>query len=107
VRAAYDWGKRVAERLANAHDRDGHGVTRHFRALLGAMARNQNRSTPMLTAMLAHVRQVTRSSWPGLFPCDHLAHLPHTKNALEQCFGAHRDHERRTTGRKGASPALV
>src|SRR4030095_3243034 len=28
-------------------------------------------------------------------------------NALEQYFGAHRYHERRTTGRKGASPALV
>jgi hypothetical protein len=33
--------------------------------------------------------------------------LPRTHNDLEQCFGAHRYHERRATGRKGASPALV
>ena len=107
VRAAYDWVKRVAEMLANAQDLDSHGVKRHFRALLGAMARNQNRSTPTLTAMLAHFRKVTRSYWPGLFHCYHIAHLPRTNNALEQFFGAHRSHERRTTGRKGASPARV
>jgi hypothetical protein len=28
-------------------------------------------------------------------------------NELEQAFGTHRYHERRATGRKGASPALV
>jgi len=34
-------------------------------------------------------------------------HLPPTNNALEQYFGAVRYHERRATGRKGASPGLV
>jgi hypothetical protein len=33
--------------------------------------------------------------------------LPRTNNALEQYFGAHRYHERRATGRKGPSPALM
>jgi hypothetical protein len=33
--------------------------------------------------------------------------LPRTNNALEQTFGSHRYHERRATGRKAASPALV
>jgi hypothetical protein len=33
--------------------------------------------------------------------------LPRTNNALEQFFSVHRDHERRTTGRKGTSPASV
>jgi len=33
--------------------------------------------------------------------------LPPTNNALEQCFGAVRYHERRATGRRGASPGLV
>ena len=33
--------------------------------------------------------------------------MPRTNNALEQPFGAHRHHERRATGRKAASPALV
>ena len=33
--------------------------------------------------------------------------LPRTNNDLEQLLGAHRHHERRATGRKGASAALV
>jgi hypothetical protein len=33
--------------------------------------------------------------------------LPRTKNDLEQFFGAYRYHDRRTTGRKVASPGLV
>ena len=33
--------------------------------------------------------------------------LPRTNNDLEQFFGRHRYHERRASGRKGASPALV
>jgi hypothetical protein len=107
VCAAYDWVKRAAVILANAHKRDGNGVKRHFRALLRAMARRQNRSDTPLAAMLAHFRKVTRSYWPGLFHCYHLADLPRTNNDLEQFFGAHRYHERRATGRKGASPALV
>ena len=36
-----------------------------------------------------------------------MADLPRTNNALGQLFGAHRYHERRASGRKGASPALV
>jgi hypothetical protein len=107
VRAAYHWVKRVAEILANAPERDGAGVKRHVRALLGAMATHQRRSAPPLAAMLAHFQKVTRSYWPGLLHCYHIADLPRTNNALEQFFGAHRYHERRATGRKGASPALV
>ena len=33
--------------------------------------------------------------------------LPRTNNDLEHCFGSARYHERRASGRKGASPALV
>src|SRR5262249_5046904 len=33
--------------------------------------------------------------------------LPRTNNDLEQLFGSHRYHERRASGRKGASPGLV
>jgi hypothetical protein len=107
VRAAYHWVQRVAEILANATERDGDGVKRHLRALLGAMAKHQHRSAPTLTAMLAHFQKVTRSYWPGLWHCYHIADLPRTNNDLEQFFGAYRYHERRATGRKGASPALV
>jgi len=52
-------------------------------------------------------RTVTASYAPGLFHCYDVPHLPPTNNALEQCFGAVRYHERRATGRKGASPGLV
>ena len=52
-------------------------------------------------------RTVTASYAPGLFHCYDVSHLPPTNNALEQYFGAVRDHERRATGRKGASPGLV
>jgi hypothetical protein len=107
VRAAYDWVKRVAQILANATARDGNAVKRHLRALLGAMAKHQHRSAPILAAMLAHFHKVTRSYWPGLFHCYHRSDVPRTNNDLEQVFGAHRYHERRATGRKGASPALV
>ncbi len=52
-------------------------------------------------------RTVTASYEPGLFHGYAVPHLPPTNNALEQCFGAVRYHERRATGRKGASPGLV
>lgn len=107
MRAAYDWVKRVAQILANATELDGNAVKRHLRALLGAMAKHQHRSAPTLAVMLAHFQKVTRSYWPSLFHCYYLSDVPRTNNDLEQFFGAHRYHERRATGRKGASPALV
>jgi hypothetical protein len=54
-----------------------------------------------------HFVKVSRSYWPGLFACYDTAALPRTNNDLERAFGSHRYHERRATGRKGASPALV
>ena len=56
---------------------------------------------------LEHFLKVTRSFWPGLFQCYDHHDLPRTNNALEQVFGAYRHHERRVTGRKGASPSTV
>ena len=52
-------------------------------------------------------RKVTASYGPQLFHCYDTPDLPPTNNALEQCFGSARYHERRATGRKGASPGLV
>ena len=54
-----------------------------------------------------HFLKVSRSYWPGLFQCYDTAGLPRTNNDLERVFGSHRYHERRATGRRGASPALV
>jgi hypothetical protein len=107
VRAAYRWVKHAARILANAQQLDGAGVKRHLRALLGAMTRHQQLSCPALATMLTNFRKVTQSYWPGLFHCYQIPDLPRTNNDLEQFFGAQRHHERRATGRKGASPALV
>ena len=51
--------------------------------------------------------KVTASYAPHLFQCYDVPDLPPTNNALEHLFGAARYHERRATGRKGASPGLV
>jgi hypothetical protein len=107
VRVAYGWVKRAAQILANTADLDGKSVKRRFHALLGAMARHQHRSAPPLAALLAHFHKVTRSYWSGLFHWYQLSDVPRPNNDLEQFCGAHRYHERRATGRKGASPALV
>src|SRR4051812_45861094 len=51
--------------------------------------------------------KVTDSYRPGLFHYLEVPGLPATNNDLEQFFGPQRYHERRTTGRKVASPSLV
>jgi hypothetical protein len=70
------------------------------------MARHRERVGELGSAG-EHFLRVTRSYWPGLFHCYEVADLPRTNNDLEQFFGSHRYHERRASGRKGASPALV
>ena len=81
-------------------------MKRSLGGLLGAMMRHRAAAGSLAPA-LVNVLKVTRSYWPGLFHCYEVPDLPRTKNALEHGFGAHRYHERRATGRKGASPALV
>jgi hypothetical protein len=74
--------------------------------LLGAMARHKGK-VGSLAAAVGHFLKVSRSYWPGLFHCYEVGDLPRTNNALEQLFGSYRHHERRASGRKVASPALV
>ena len=74
--------------------------------LLGAMRRHRARAG-RLSGAVGHFLKVSRSYWPGLFACYDSPDVPRTNNALEQAFGSHRYHERRASGRKGASPALV
>ena len=106
VEAAYDWVFRAAAILANVAGLTGAAVKASYRGLLGAMARHGAHAGDRAGA-LRHFRKVTRSYWPGLFPCYDVADLPRTNNDLEQLFGAHRYHERRSSGRKAASPGLV
>jgi hypothetical protein len=106
VEAAYDWVFRAAAILANVAGRTGAAVKASYRGLLGAMARQGERAGDQGGA-LGHFRKVTRSYWPGLFHCYDVPDLPRTDNDLEQLFGSHRYHERRSSGRKMASPGLV
>ena len=97
---------RAAAILANVAGLTGAAVKASYRGLLGAMARHAGRAGD-LSGALGNFRTVTRSDWPGLFHCYDGADLPRTDNDLEQLFGAHRYHERRSSGRKVASPGLV
>jgi hypothetical protein len=106
VRVASGWVHRAAHILTNEKQHTGAVVKRRLSGLLGAMTRHQAAAGTLAPA-LGHFLKVARSYWPGLFHCYEVAELPRTNNDLEQCFGAQRSHERRATGRKGASPALV
>ena len=106
VEAAYSWVFRAAAVLANVAGLPGAAVKVSYRGLLGAMARHAGRASE-LSGALGQFRKVTRSYWPGLFHCYDAADLPRTDNDLEQLFGSHRYHERRSSGRKVASPGLV
>jgi hypothetical protein len=106
VRVAYRWVHRAAHVLTNEDQHPGVAVKRRLRGLLGAMMRHRAAAGALAPA-LANFLKVSRSYWPGLFHCYDIPELPRTNNDLEQSFGAHRYHERRATGRKGASPALV
>lgn len=92
--------------LGNADDAPGAIVRRRFTASLGAMARWAP-AAGALAAAIAHLRGVTRRYWRGLSHAYDVAGLPRTNNDLEHLFGTTRYRERRATGRKGASPALV
>jgi hypothetical protein len=95
VEAAYDWVFRAAAILANVAGLTGSAVKASYRGLLGAMARHAAWAGD-LSAALGNFRKVTRSYWPGLFHCYDVPDLPRTDNDLEQLFGAHRYHERRS-----------
>lgn len=100
------WVHRAAHLLTNDDHCPGATLKRRLGGLLGAMTRHRAAAGTLAPA-LAHFLKVSRSYWPGLFHCYDLPELPRPNNDLEQSFGAHRYHERRATGRKGASPALV
>lgn len=106
MRVAFGWVRHAAHILNNEEQREGSAVRSALRGLLGAMSRHRQ-AAGSLEPAVAHFLKVSRSYWPGLFHCYDVKDLPRTNNDLEQFFGAGRYHERRATGRKGASPALV
>jgi hypothetical protein len=106
VQTAFGWVHKAAHILDNPQGTAGKGVRRRLASLLGAMSLHQQRAGD-LQAAVVHFVKVSRSYWPGLFHCYDDPDLPPTNNALEQQFGSYRWHERRITGRKTASPAMV
>jgi hypothetical protein len=106
IQRAYAWVHRAAHLLGNEAGRDVFALRREYRGLLAEMGREQE-SLGALAPAIAVFRKVSRSYWPGLFWCYTTPDLPATNNDLEHAFGAVRYHERRATGRRGASPTLV
>jgi hypothetical protein len=106
VERAYAWVHAAARILENAPGERADAVRRRFDGLMGALRRHRALAGT-LEAAIAHLLKVARSYRPGLFHCYAVPGLPRTDNDLEQLFGAQRYHERRATGRKGASPAAV
>ena len=106
IRRAYRWIRAAAHVLANA-DQQPASVVRHaFVRVLRSMGVTKRHCGP-LEAALTHFLKVTRSYQAGLFHCYADPAIPRTNNDLEQCFGQHRHHERRATGRKAGSPHAV
>ena len=102
VRRDYAWVWRVAHVLGNGEGFGGREVRRRLGRVVTGMARAAKRC-----GALRHVVKVTRSYQPGLFHCYGSPDVPRTNNELEQLFGSYRHHERRSSGRKQASPGLV
>lgn len=102
----FTWIHRAAYILSNDDHQTAGQVRQTYEHLLNEMEQAPT-SSETLARMLSTFRKVTRSYWTGLFHCYDQADLPRTNNALEQYFGSVRYHERRTTGRKQASPGLV
>jgi hypothetical protein len=108
VRVAYRWVRQVARLLKNREERPAAVVRRRLSRLLSDMRRVAVQTdVEQLRQQLRHFVKVTKSWRPGLFHCHKSADLPRTNNDLEHLFGSHRYHERRASGRKGASPGLV
>jgi hypothetical protein len=82
-------------------------VRRRLTHLWARMRQAAAAGEPAVGAGLGHFLKVTRSYRPGRFHGYDSADLPRTNNDLEHAVGSPRDHERRASGRRRASPGLV
>jgi hypothetical protein len=106
IELAYQWVYQAAHILSNHEALAGEQVRAKYQALLEHME-TQKTLVGDLSKTIDHFRKITQSFAPGLFHCYDVPDLPQTNNALEQCFGSARYHERRATGRRGAIPGVV
>lgn len=83
-------------------------IRREYRRLLSEMSSRREEAGDFSGAVSLFLK-VSKSYWKGLFRCYRFPEgtLPRTNNDLEHLFGSARYHERRASGRKGASPAMV
>jgi hypothetical protein len=107
IQTAYALVHQAAHLLANHDDLDAAALRQAYREQVLAPLRAQQADLGALAPAATHFAKVTASYWPGLFHCYDVPDLPRTNNDLEQYFGTARHLERRATGRKGASPAVV
>lgn len=98
--------RQAAQILANPEQQTGAQVRTRYLAFAKQM-QEQQADLGHLGEAIAHFCQITRNFAPGLFQCYDVEGLPCTNNALEECFGMARLHERRATGRRGAIPGVV
>jgi hypothetical protein len=103
---AVGWVQEAAEILKNRAEAGAEAVKSRYQALLGRMPEQAATPGPLQGAVEQFLK-VTQSYWPGLFHCYEVEGLPRTNHELEPLFGEIRPYERRTPGRKRASPTLV
>jgi hypothetical protein len=106
VRRTFRWVHAAARILKNTAGRAADDVKARYTRLLDDW-RDRRDACGTLGDAVDRFLKVTDSYRPGLFQYLRVPGLPPTNNDLEQFFGAQRHHERRTTGRKVASPGLV
>ena len=104
IRRSFRWA--AARILKNTAGRAADDVKTRYTRLLDEW-RDRRDACGTLGDAVDRFLTVTDSYRPGLFQYLRVPGLPATNNDLEQFFGAQRYHERRTTGRKVASPSLV
>jgi hypothetical protein len=98
--------RQAAQILVNEPQHSGAQVRIRYLAFVAQMQPQQADLGPLGEA-IAHFCRITHNFAPGLFLCYDVEGLPCTNNALEECFGVARIHERRATGRRGAIPGVV
>jgi hypothetical protein len=106
IRRAHRWVRAAAHVLANHEGQERAAVEQAFVRVLRSIGVTKRHCGPLEDA-LTHFLKVTRSYRAGLFHCYDDPEIPRTNNDLEHCFGQHRYHERRATGRKRGVPNAV
>jgi hypothetical protein len=105
LQIAQSWIVQTARVLANEDGAEATRVETAMRELWTEVLSYQKDEE--VADWATHFYSVTMSYWRGLFHCYEHPDLPRTNNELEQYFGAARHHERRATGHKRATSALV